>query len=370
MRVLHISAGNMYGGVETLLVTLARYRDLSPGMDPSFALCFDGRLSSELAETGVPVHRLGEVKISQFWTMKRARQVLQRLFREHHFDVVVAHMSWSHFIFGPEIRRARLPLVNWGHTNPTGHSWLEQLARRTPPQLAICNSRFTASRVHLQFGKVPAEVVYYPVALPAGEGPDRYSARKQLGIPEDKVVILQVSRMEAWKGHSLHLDALANLSDLDNWICLMAGGAQRPQEERYLAGLKRQAENLGISKRVRFLGQRSDVPTLLAAADIFCQPNQGPEPFGIVFIEALSTGLPVVSTNIGGAAEILDRSCGILTPAHDPTALAAALRRLIESPSERGALGAGGPRRARALCDPAVQLATLHQTLERVAHGQ
>ena len=57
--------------------------------------------------------------------------------------------------------------------------------------------------------------------------------------------------------------------------------------------------------------QRDDVPRLLAAADIFCQPNLGPEPFGIGFVEALSAGLPVITTATGGALEIVDGDCGI-----------------------------------------------------------
>ncbi len=69
---------------------------------------------------------------------------------------------------------------------------------------------------------------------------------------------------------------------------------------------------------------------LLAAADIHCQPNTGPEPFGITFIEALYAGLPVVTTSIGGALEIVDGSCGMLVEPNDPAALAGALRRLIE----------------------------------------
>src|SRR5579863_1214479 len=55
MRVMHIVSGRLFGGVETLLVTLARSRDLCPAMDPEFALCFDGRLSEELGASGVAV---------------------------------------------------------------------------------------------------------------------------------------------------------------------------------------------------------------------------------------------------------------------------------------------------------------------------
>jgi glycosyltransferase involved in cell wall biosynthesis len=136
----------------------------------------------------------------------------------------------------------------------------------------------------------------------------------------------------------------------------MAGGAQNPKEEEYFQQLQRTASELGIAERVRFLGQRQDVARLLAAADIFCQPNQAPEPFGIVFVEALWAGLPVVTSALGGALEIIDESCGLVTPAGDVHRLAESLGRLIDSTDLRRQLGAGGPSRARKLADPAQQM--------------
>ncbi len=83
----------------------------------------------------------------------------------------------------------------------------------------------------------------------------------------------------------------------------------------------------------------------MAAADVYCQPNTGPEPFGIVFVEALYAGLPVVTSGFGGAAEIVDQTCGVLTPPGNCKAVADALRSLILEPSRRGAL------RGRALAE-------------------
>ena len=365
MRVLHINAGNLYGGVETLLVTLARCRNLCPEMEPSFALCFDGRLSRELTEAGVPVHRLGEVRTSRFWTVLHARRALRRLLSEHAFDVVVTHMSWSHALFGPEVRNARVALVNWVHGLPTGGSWLERWAGLTPPSLAICNSKFTASGVHRLFPGAPSEVVYCPVEASSVGIRERSVVRQELGVAEDAVVILQVSRMEAWKGHRLHIEALAKLKDLSDWTCWLAGGVQCPKEREYLSALQGLARELGLSDRIRFLGQRSDVLSLMAAADIFCQPNLEPEPFGIVFIEALLAGLPVVSTRMGGAVEIVDESCGFLVLPDDSSALADCLRTLIESPKQRRELDRTSRQRAIALCDPLLQVRKVHQTLAR-----
>jgi glycosyltransferase involved in cell wall biosynthesis len=193
--------------------------------------------------------------------------------------------------------------------------------------------------------------------------------RAQLDTPPDAVVIVQASRMEEWKGHRLLIDALHLLRDLPGWVCWIVGGAQRLQESVYLQRLKTLAVRREVSDRVRFLGQRMDVARLFSAADIYCQPNIGAEPFGIAFVEALSAGLPVVATALGGAAEIVNRSCGVMVEAGDAQLLADELRKLINDQNERQRLSANGPERAAHLCDPRRQLNRLHTILENIAHA-
>ena len=368
MRVLYVHSGNLYGGVETLLVTLARHRDLCPPMEPHYALCFQGRLSEELAAADAPVHLLGNVRISRPWTVRQARRGLGDLLRREQFDVVVCHSAWSQAIFGPVVRSARLPLVFWSHDAINGRHWLERWARRTAPDLALCNSQFTAGRMANMYPRTRTELVYCPVAPPESSysNTDRAQVRAELNTPEDATVVIQASRMEVWKGHALHLEALGMLRDLPGWVCWQVGGAQRPHEGQYVEKLKNAAARLGILDRVHFLGERSDVPRLLAAADVYCQPNTGPEPFGIIFIEALFARLPVVTTSIGSAKEIINGSGGLLVPPDDAYRLAGSLRKLILDSTFRAHLGAAGPARARTLCDPATQMGRLSELLERV----
>src|SRR5262249_9096781 len=144
---------------------------------------------------------------------------------------------------------------------------------------------------------------------------------------------------------------------------------QTPQEEEYLRVLKGAAVELGIADRVLFLGKRADVPKLLAAADIFCQPNQEPEPFGIVFVEALWAGRPVVTTAMGGALEIIDDSCGVLVEPGNRAQLAEVLRRLIESSELRARFHQAGPARAQSISDPASQMRKLEELSRRVIAG-
>jgi glycosyltransferase involved in cell wall biosynthesis len=371
MNVLHVSSGNLYGGVETALVALARFRSLGPMMEPQFALSFEGRLSEELKQTGVVVHQLGEVRTRKPWSVWTARKRLRELLARKQFDVVVCHMAWPMAIFGKAARGSKSRLVFWAHDALNGRYWVERWASRVTPDLVIGNSCFTKGTVSLLFPNTPCRVIYYPVLSRQGQNGEgcREEVRRELGASKDMVAIIQVSRMEAWKGHQLHLEALAKLKDDPRWVCWMVGGAQRPVEQEYMQAMQQKARDLGIGERVRFLGQRSDVPRLLAGADIFSQPNLGAEPFGIVFIEALSAGLPVVTTAMGGPQEIINASCGMVVPPEEPELLAASLEQLIDSAPLRFKLGQGGPERARELCDPGKRIPELCDALERVARN-
>jgi glycosyltransferase involved in cell wall biosynthesis len=371
MRVLYVHSGNLYGGVETLLGTLARERRKCPRLEPHFALCFEGRLAGELRAAGATVHALGGVRVSRPLGVWRARRSLARLLARESFDVLVCQNAWTLAVFGAVAREAGLPLALWVHDAPDGRHWLERWARRTPPDLLVCNSRFTAGAARRLYPAARAEVVYCPVSEAAAtEGATREGragVRAEFETAAEATVIMQASRMERWKGQARHLEALALVRDVPGWVCWQAGGGQRPREAEYLAGLKAQAARLGIEGRVRFVGERADVPRLLAAADIYCQPNEGAEPFGLAFVEALRAGLPVIAADAGGAREIVDESCGALVPPGDARALSRTLRTLIEDDSLRARLGRGGPARALQLCDPARQLARLAEVFGTLA---
>ncbi len=354
MRVLHLSAGAVWGGVERALVTLARERSHAPEMHPHFAVCFRDRLSQELRLAGSPVDYLGEVRASRPFTIRAARRALRTVLAQEKIDVAITHLPWAHAMFAPVLRETGTPVAFWMHGFATGRHWTERWARLTPPAIVIANSNATVATAPKLFPKTPSQVLRYPVSVstePRAETPG---------------AVLQVSRMEPWKGHKLLLDALALLKNLPGWHCSIAGGAQTDSETAYETKMRLYAIKLGLTERVDFLGQRSDVDSLLAAASLFCQPNLGPEPFGIVFIEALAAGLPVITTRLGAAPEIIDDTCGILTEPGDPAALASALRRLLADTELRNRLSAAGPSRAALLCSPERQLPALAQLLRKV----
>jgi glycosyltransferase involved in cell wall biosynthesis len=180
-------------------------------------------------------------------------------------------------------------------------------------------------------------------------------------------VFLMASRFDPAKGHRVLLDALASMREVQGWTCWIAGGASGAREAAHLAAMRALAEGGGIAGRVRFLGERADVPRLMAAADVLCQPNLSPDAFGIAFVEGMYAGLPVVTSALGGALEAVDPTTGILVAPGRVDALAEALRELAGRPGRRAELGAAGPARARALCDPHRQAERMRQVLATVA---
>jgi len=364
LKVLHLTAGNLFGGVETYLLALARLRPLCPEMEPHFGVCFPGRCKDELTLTGVGVHDLGMVRLSRPWTVLRARWRLKRLLRTLGVEVVATHGMWPHAVFAPTVRKARLRLVNFVHGTLDNRNRIDRWAARTPPDVVVTNSQFTATSARAMFARVPMAVVHPPVPVPRlGNDTARERLRAEFDTPSETVVILTVSRIEELKGYAVLIDALGQLRDLPGWACWVVGAAQRLHEVELVAKLKATIDRLGMAARVRFLGARSDVPQVMGGADIYCQPNTGGEGFGLTFVEAMHARLPVVTSRIGGAVEIVTEACGRLCPPGDAGAVAGALRELIGNAGLRRRLGEAGPARATELCDPTRQLRALHLTL-------
>lgn len=352
-RALHVAAGNLYGGVERILVEIAK---APAGWRHEFAICFDGRLSHELDQAGAERHLLGDARFSRPWTIWRARRRLRALCAAGAYDAVVCHSPWPYALAAPVLDR---PPVLWAHDALRGRHWSEKRVADRPPRLIVCNSRYTESAIHRWLAGPPCAVVYAAVSQPV-PSVSRRDVRLAFGVRDEVVVIAMASRFERWKGHADLFRAAAPLDGCEVWI---AGVSQRSHEQEYERELQDLVRQLGMASRVRFLRDRVNVPDVFAAADIHCQPNTAPEPFGIAFVEALYSRLPVVTSDAGGAREIVTPDCGLLVPMGDAAALTAALRGLVRDPQERLRLGAAGPARARELCDPARRMADLESAL-------
>jgi len=368
VNVLHVSSAEVFGGIESILVSLALHRHLCPGLEHHFALSVEGRLSEELRAAGAPVYLLGGARLNRPLRVRRARKSLASAIRQCGCDVAVCHGPRSLIFFAPTVRDSRVPLAWWAHGFKSRRHYLNALLRRVPPDLAICCSEYVHQTLASLFPSWESLVIHAPIAMNANrEGQSSRSAvRRELGVHDDTTVIALAGRMVPYKGHRSLIHALAGLKGDRPWECWIVGGPQARREQAYFRSLRDEARHIGLADRIHFLGQRADVPSILAAADLYCQPNLRGDSFAIVFIEAMLAGLPVVTSAAGGALEAIDQDSGILVRPGDRQALSGALETLLGDPVLRQRLGSNGPARARQLCDPAARLRDLQAALEAV----
>jgi D-inositol-3-phosphate glycosyltransferase len=162
--------------------------------------------------------------------------------------------------------------------------------------------------------------------------------------------IVVVSRLVERKGIGNVVAALAGLPDTE---LVVAGGPELPRlrEDAEAVRLERIARECGVEDRVTFRGrlERHEVPPLLRSADVaVCVPWY--EPFGIVPLEAMACGVPVVAASVGGLVDtVVDGVTGIHVPPRQTEAVVGAVRRLLDDPELRAKLGAAGARRVRQL---------------------
>jgi glycosyltransferase involved in cell wall biosynthesis len=356
----------MLGGVETVLTALARLVRTHETLSLEFALAFDGPLADRLKAEGASVVVIGPARFSRPLEMRAMRRKLAAHLASASPDVVLTQSAWSHLALGAVVRKAGLPLALWVHDVLDGKHWLQRMAARVRPDLLICNSQFTAGAAASVFPRVAAVVVYAPLTPAPVDTTHRDRIRRETNTPADAVVILQVGRTDPLKGHAVLFDALQQLPQDGSWVCWQVGAPQNAREEKYWRSMAVRVRDAGLDTQVRWLGRRSDVGRLLDAADVYCQPNVGPEAFGLTLAEALGAGLPVVTSRLGAAPEIVSDADGVLLPPGDPGALARALAALVTDKSRRRALGAHGPARVAALCDPETSFATLAEALDRL----
>ena len=207
-------------------------------------------------------------------------------------------------------------------------------------RLVICNSRYTERLVK---AACPAART---VTIPLGVDSERFkptldarAARDTFGIPKDRRVVLSVSRINAYKGHDMILRALAAVPDAARAKLhyVVAGKGE------HLASLRQLACRLGVERHVQWLGYVGEdaLPNLYASADLFAlctreDPlERGVEGFGLAFLEAQATGIPVLGTRAGGIPDAVEEGQGgWLIAQEDVQAICDLLHRLAEGDPE------------------------------------
>nr|WP_309685071.1 glycosyltransferase family 4 protein [Armatimonas sp.] len=234
---------------------------------------------------------------------------------------------------------ARLPLVITLH-NLAPKTPALRLLRQARAVIAVSDAVARTAPVHCQ-------VIHNGIDLEKfADLPTKSDARALLGWPQEKKIILSIARLSPEKG----LDVLVKaVQGLDAALYLAGDGPERAA----LTG-------------AILLGHRDNIPLLLAAADIYCQPSRS-EGLGLAVLEAMAAGKPIVASDVGGIPELLpDAAIGLTVPPDDPKALRVAIQRLLDDPQRGAAMGGHARQRVAEHFTEAVMRAETRKVYARV----
>jgi glycosyltransferase involved in cell wall biosynthesis len=275
---------------------------------------------------------------------------LMQLFRRHDVNAVHSH-EFTMAVYGAAA--ARLLDIPHVITMHGGLTVWKALRRRIALRWAmrqsdhtVMVSRATQHEFATRLGVDESQFTVIPNGVPPVAG-DAAAARREFGIGPRECVLLAVGTLERHKGHRILLEALARLtaSDLDTpWRLIIAGGRGGDQRDSLLAYI-REAK---LDHRVTIVTNRSDIPDLLALADVFVMPSLV-EGLPMALLEAMIARKPVIASRTAGIPEaIIDGRDGLLVQPGDVGALADALRELLTNPARREELAAAAFQRADA----------------------
>jgi len=259
--------------------------------------------------------------------------------------IAVAHAFdfYANLTLVPAARLARVPVILGSHRQLgdllTPAQFRAQLASFRWCDAVVCNSKAAADRL-TERGLPESKVRIIGNGLLLGEFESTSASQSEVPGP---FRIGMIARMNArYKNHELFLKAAARIATRipDTRFALIGDGPLRPE-------LEQKARDLGIAGKVDFLGERQDIPALLAQMDASVVPSAS-ESLSNVILESMAAGVPVVASDVGGNRELLAENRGILVSPDQDEALAHALVVLLENPAQRAAIAGKSVQYVRA----------------------
>ena len=343
---IHVIDELRTGGAQTHLVTMLREAVMFPGIEHHVVCLFgDGELSGEIRSLGIRLHVLDLRPHFRKRKFLAASAELQKLIETLRPDLVEAHLTWSRFIALFAAWKANVPLrIGFEQGDVYMNSWKFRganfIAQVFAHRIVVCSDALGdwVQRTH-SVSRSKLLVLHNCVDLArfSPNGPKAID----IVFPERTIAFCAVGTLG--RGINKRVDiciralAAARSAGAKVGLVICGDGEQRPE-------LQDLAFSLGVASHVRFLGNRSDVASVLRACDVFCHAAPW-EPFGIVALEAMAVGLPIVVPNAGGIREILGSGdAGLLYPALDDRALSQAMVMLAHDSGLRKSMKAAGRR--------------------------
>ena len=330
MKVLYLLNFAGKAGTERYVETLVRYLSADGLVQPFFAYNEGGLLVERLEEMGVPC---GRVEMRRRFDHQAARS-LAELCRKWDIDVVHCHYLREHYTaLLAKKYNSKIRVVYTNHfvmANDFVTRFTNRLMdKRQDQMIAVCNrgreqliaNGWSGERIQVIFNAVDPEVW-------AGDRSES-TLRSELGLPEDRFVMLCASRFAEDKGHKYLIDSVKKLTGLtDRPFTLVLAG-----DGPLLEPSKAQVQELGLEEQVKFIGFRKDIKNLYKGSDLYVNSSRH-EALSFLIIEAMAAGLPVIATDMGGNSDIVndEAGCGLLVEYDNPDSMAGAMKRFREDP--------------------------------------
>ena len=356
-NLLFASSYTNLGGGETALLTLAQHLDPARFL-PHLLVPREGQLSARWQEQGWPVHvtpwRGATVYfIPGLWARLPASRRMERILREHHIDA--AHSDYHTLpMLLPAAERAGIPALWtcmgwWFRPRPWQRSFFQRSAATFAHSEAIRRG-FLGDPPFMPPEQI--EVLYPGVDTTRFHpGLDGLRFRFEHNLTPDTPVVALIARFQDVKGHDVFQDMAKQVAlQIPQARFFVAGeNTQSQADDTYKQRILQQARTDPLlRKRLVYLGFRPDVEQIIGAADVVVCSSHF-EGYGMVNIEAMACGKPVVSTRHGGPSEtIIDGETGYLVPPGDPAALASRVITLLHDPHLRQQMGKAGRARVEA----------------------
>jgi glycosyltransferase involved in cell wall biosynthesis len=344
--------GTALGGGELMLRQLLTH---GRGQNVEWIVVFlrDGPMVAEVRALGIDARVIEAGRFRNLPARLRAIGRIARLAQASGADLVLGWMVAGQITAGAAALLAGVPCV-WFQVGTPRPDWLDRVATLLPARGVLVLSRASAAA---QRGIRPRRrrwLVYPGASLDAFDPRTLISleaARAKLGLPVDGPVVGIVGRLQRWKGMHVFIAAMQQVHASRPAVRAVIVGAPHETEPEYAAELRAQTAALGLDSVVTFAGFQSNVAEWMQAMDVFVHASDR-EPFGIVVIEAMALGKPVVAGSEGGPAEIIvDGENGLLVPYGDADSLARAILRYLDDHAFAARMGAAARTRAAAFDD-------------------
>ena len=346
--VVVMPLAHMRGGAERALLDLFRETRAD---DVRWRAIFleDGPMVEDARALGIPTLVIDAGRMRHVARTGAAITGIAAQTRKWKGDAILGWMAKAHLYGSPAALLARVPALWFQMGLARTSDRLDRAATRLPAQGILCCSNFAAQAQAQLKPLRPTRVVWNGVDLTRFD-PDRLcppaQARKMLGLHGGGPLIGIVGRMQRWKGMHTLIAALPLLLPAHPGARIVIVGGTHDLEPEYAAQLRAQIASLNLGERVLLAGAQDDIPLWMQAMDVVVHASDR-EPFGIVALEAMALGKPLVAGSEGGPREIITNGVdGLLAAYDDAPALARAIGRYLDDPIWAQAVGRMARQRA------------------------